>query len=66
MLGLCLPSQWVYIQYEDGKRENVANTDSLSADEAEKYRAMWEKARGKKVIRVTLEVKGDVLRAFKY
>lgn len=66
MLGLCLPSKWVYVQYEDGKKKNVANTDTLSAEEAEKYRAMWEKARKKKVTCVTLEANGAVLRRFTY
>ena len=50
-----LPSLWVYVWYEDGTRENVANTDDLTAREAEEFRDRWQKARGKKVVRVTLE-----------
>lgn len=47
--------------------ESVACTDTLTTDEAEKYRSMWEKARGKKVIRVTLDDgKGNVLKSFAY
>ena len=55
MSGLFLPSLWVYVRYEDGKRENVANTDTLSQEEADTYKTRWETARKKKVVQVTLE-----------
>lgn len=67
MSGLFLPSLWVYVRYEDGKRENVANTDTLSREEADTYKARWETARKKKVIRVTLEnALGDTVKSFTY
>ena len=49
-----LPERWVYVYYEDGKTENVANTDTLTRSEAERYKLYWEQARGKKVVRVDL------------
>ena len=55
MSGLFLPSLWVYVRYEDGKRENVANTDTLSREEADTYKARWETARKKKGRQVPLE-----------
>lgn len=66
-MSLFLPSRWVYVWYEDGKMENVANSDTLTLEEAECFRDMWEKARKKKVVRVTLETQnGDTLKSFTY
>lgn len=64
---LSLPSRWVFVYYEDGKTENVANTDTLSTDEARAYKERWEKARNKRVIRVELQdSKGNLLKSFSY
>ena len=65
--GLQLPDMWVYVWYEDGTRENVANTDHLNSWEAQEYHDRWEKARGKKVVRVTLESsKGYVSKQYRF
>ena len=65
--GLQLPAMWVYVWYEDGTRENVANTDDLTSREAQEYHDRWEKARGKKVVRVTLESsKGYVSKQYRF
>lgn len=65
--GLCLPSRWVYVCYEDGTEEDVAITDNISVDEAQKYKDEWENARGKKVIRVELRSNGGhLMYGFKY
>ena len=67
MMSLFLPTSWVFVWYEDGCVENVANTDTLAADEAKDYKDTWEKARGKKVVRVTLETQnGNTLKSFTY
>lgn len=64
---LSLPSRWVFVWYEGGKMENVANTDTLSAAEAREFKEYWEKARGKKVVRVDLQdSKGRLLKSFTY
>lgn len=64
---LSLPSRWVFVWYEGGKMENVANTDTLSAEEAREFKEEWEKARGKKVVRVDLQdSKGHLLKSFTY
>lgn len=66
-MNLCLPSRWVYVWYEDGDMENVANTDTLTPEEAERYKSRWEAVRNKKVVQVTLESqKGDTLKSFAY
>ena len=66
-MSLFLPTRWVYVWYEDGKMENVANSDTLTLEEARSYKAEWEKARRKKVVRVTLETNdGNILRSFSY
>ena len=49
-----LPHRWVFVFYEDGTRENVANQDTLSAAEARALKFNWEKWRNKKVIAVML------------
>lgn len=60
MLGL--PSNWVYVWYEDGLCLNVANSDSLDRDEAEMYRDMWSGKKGHgAVVRVTLERRDGVV-----
>ena len=65
--GLQLPTMRVYVWYEDGTRENVANTDDLTSREAQEYHDRWEKARGKKVVRVTLESsKGYVSKQYRF
>lgn len=64
---LSLPSRWVFVWYEGGKMENVANTDTLSAEEAREFKDYWEKARGKKVVRVDLQdSKGRLLKSYTY
>lgn len=64
---LSLPSRWVYVWYEDGKRENVANTDTLSAEEAQEFKEEWEKARGKKVVAVDLTTsEGRLVKTFTF
>lgn len=64
---LTLPSRWVFVNYEDGKKENVANTDTLSAEEARVYKDRWEKARGKNVVRVDFQdSKGNLIKSFSY
>ena len=50
-----LPSGWVYVEYEDGTKENVANTDSINEKFAKSLADNWSKARKKKVVRVYLE-----------
>jgi len=64
---LRMPSRWVYVWYEGGKMENVASTDTLTADEAREFKDYWEKARGKKVIRVDLQDnRGNLLKSYTY
>ena len=64
---LSLPSRWVFVWYEGGKMENVANQDTLSAEEAREFKEYWEKARGKKVVRVDLQdSKGRLLKSYTY
>lgn len=64
---LSMPSRWVFVWYEGGKKENVANTDTLTADEAREFKDYWEKARGKKVIRVDLQdSRGNLLKSYTY
>lgn len=50
---LKLPSLWVYVYFEDGTVENVANSDTLSLAEAMEYKLRWEK-KGK-ISQITLE-----------
>ena len=64
---LSLPSKWVYVFFEGGKMENVANTDTLSAEEAREFKEEWEKARGMKVVRVDLMTsKGNLVKSYTY
>ena len=48
-----LPSHWVYVHYENGDEDNVANTDYLTEKEALEYKKMWDKPNNK-IIKVTL------------
>ena len=60
-----LPRYWVYVEFANGKRMNVANTDTLSEEEAEKFKNYWEKKAD--IIKVTLESSdGKVLKEFNY
>lgn len=62
-----LPENWVYVEYADGSRENVANTDDLTSNEAKSFKETWERNRNKKVVKVTLESNyGRVIDIFKY
>lgn len=64
---LIMPSRWVFVWYEGGKTENVANTDTLTAEEAREFKDYWEKARGKKVIRVDLQDnRGNLIKTYTY
>ena len=46
---LSLPRFFVYVYYEDGKSENVANSDTLTYEEALQYKDYWEKGRRKRL-----------------
>lgn len=63
-----LPSKWVFVWYASGRVMNVANTDSLSEEEAEKYKQMWDYKRDNaEVIKVTLESnKGTVYKEYEF
>ena len=65
-----LPSKWVYVEYSDGERVNVANTDTLSQGEADSFKGDWEKAssaNGRVIKKVTLETtSGSVVKSFIY
>lgn len=62
-----LPSKWVFIHYENGKKENVANMDELTEARADKFKREWETARKTKVVLVTLENdNGNICKAFRY
>lgn len=62
-----LPENWVYVEYDDGSRENVANTDDLTSNEAKSFKETWERNRNKKVVKVTLESNyGRVIDIFTY
>ncbi len=65
-MSLFLPSNWVYVEYENGRTENVANTDTLTENEAGDFKEMWD-TKLHKVVRVTLETsKRKVLKSFTY
>ena len=63
-----LPSKWVYIEYSNGERVNVANTDTLSQGEADSFKDSWEKAsNGRAIKKVTLETtSGSIVKSFTY
>lgn len=57
-----LPTGWVFVEYEDGTRENVANTDVLDENFARGFVKMWGKE--KKIVRVVLERDNKIVKAF--
>lgn len=62
-----LPSYWVYVYFDGGVHENVANTDTLSKEEAQWYHDHWSRARNRNVYKVTLEDShGNILRHFHF
>lgn len=65
---LDLPSLWVFIEYEDGRRENVGNTNTLDADEAHYFWKLWnkEKENNYHVRYVSLEDKGQVYEKYEF
>ena len=63
-----LPTKWVFVEYESGKKKCVANQDYLSKTGAEAAKQMWDK-KNDKVCKVTLESDsehGDILRTFEF
>lgn len=67
IMSLSLPTFWVNVWYENGKKENVANSDTLTAEEASYFKSMWEEARAEKVVRITLESSdGAIVKSFMY
>lgn len=42
--ALNMPSKWVYVIFTDGTDVNVANTDTLTRDEAIWYKKEWNMA----------------------
>lgn len=61
-----LPSNWVYIEYEDGTRKNIANTDTLSYGCALSFYKSWYKEENK-IVKMTLETSnGKVLKTFDF
>jgi hypothetical protein len=61
-----LPSLWVYIWFANGTSKNVANMDSLTPEEAESIRKMWDRP-DRKVVRMTLQTsRGKVYREYKF
>ena len=60
-----LPSYWVYVEYENGERKNVANTDTLNETEAKEFKERWENTIP--VVKVTLETSnGRIIKEFTY
>lgn len=41
---LFLPIRWVYVWYEGGKTEDVVNSDTLTAEEAQECKNTWGNA----------------------
>ncbi len=67
MIGyIGLPSLWVFVHYNSGLKMNVANSDTLSKEEANYYKEMWDfKRDGAEVVRVTLESnKGKIYKEY--
>ena len=61
-----LPSNWVYIEYEDGTRKNIANTDTLSYSVAFSFYKDWYEEENK-IVKMTLETSdGKVLKTFDF
>ena len=64
---LSLPRLWVFIEYEDGRKENVGNTDTLDTDEAHYFWKMWNKPKEKQYVRyVSLENKEKVYEKYEF
>lgn len=69
MIGyIGLPRKWVYVHYKSGLVMNVANSDTLTKEEAKEYKEMWDFCRdGAEVIKVTLESnKGDIYKEYSF
>lgn len=61
-LSLYAPQQRVYVTFEDGESECVAIQDTLEREEAIDFKEIWENARHKPIVVVSLETtKGDTL-----
>lgn len=65
---LGLPSLWVFIEYEDGRRENVGNRYTLDPNEAHYFWKLWnkEKENNYHVRYVSLENKGQVYEKYEF
>ena len=65
---LGLPSLWVFIEYEDGRRENVGNRYTLNPNEAHYFWKLWnkEKENNYHVRYVSLEDKGQVYEKYEF
>lgn len=65
-MTLDLPSKWVFVWYDSGLVMNVANSDTLSKEEARHYKDMWDFHRnGAEVVKVTLESnKGKIYKEY--
>lgn len=62
-----LPENWVYVEFENGERKNIANTDTLNEREATRFKEYWEEAEHKKIVKVTLETSDNkVIKTFTY
>lgn len=69
MIGyIGLPSLWVFVWYKSGRKMNVANSDTLSEEEAKNYKEMWDFHRdNSEVVKVTLESnKGKVYKEYAF
>ena len=61
-----LPTHWLYVHYENGEENNVANTDYFTKEEAFKYKEMWDKPNNK-VVKVTLrDNDGNIVDWYKF
>ena len=71
---LRLPSFCVYVEYEDGRKENVASADTLDAKQAYYFWKMWNKWNVKeneykesyKLKYVTLEGNGKIYEKYEF
>ena len=62
---LDLPRFWAIVHFENGDMLNVANTDTLTREEAERYKKDWEN-KGK-IVKVTLETtKGQIINSYSF
>jgi hypothetical protein len=62
--SLSLPHNWVYVKYEDGTFENVANTDDLTLEEATDYAKRFSKKDRKVVSVMLMDSNRYVLKAY--